>query len=225
MTLQTILKDLKARRNPDAIAGMARFGIHTSNTYGVSAGELRELAKTVGRDHALANELWVTGLRDARILAAFIDDPAEVDAAQMRHWVADFDSWDVCDGCCIHLFRKTKDAHAVAGEWTADEREFVRRAGFAMIATLAVHDKKALDAVFLTYLEAVRTAAGDDRNFVKKAVNWALRQIGKRNLRLHTHALLTAEDLALAESRSARWIARDALRELRSEKTIARIKP
>ncbi|MBI5648495.1 MAG: DNA alkylation repair protein [Ignavibacteriae bacterium] len=224
MTLTRIITRLEALRNPVAIAGMARYGIHTDNTFGVSAGELRALAKEIGRDHMLALELWDAGIRETRILAAFVDDPAAVDRAQMERWASAFDSWDVCDGCCIHLFRKTRHAHDMAREWTTRNEEFVKRAGFAMIATLGVHDKKADDAVFVRYLDDIAREADDERNFVKKAVNWALRQIGKRNARLHPHAVAVAEQLALRESRAARWIAKDALRELRGDAVLERVR-
>lgn len=196
------------------VAGMARYGINTGSTFGVPAGPLKALAKELGRDHALALELWETGNRDARILAAFVADPKVMTRAQMDRWVRDFDSWDVCDGCAIHLFRKSPFAWELAWKWGRLKSEFVRRAGFAMFATLAVHDKKSADEVFLEVLPLIEESAGDERNFVKKAVNWALRQIGKRNAALRVAAIEVSARLAEEKEPSARWIGKDALREL-----------
>jgi 3-methyladenine DNA glycosylase AlkD len=201
----------------------------------VSVYELRRMAKTLGRDHALALALWETGNHEARILAGMVDEPEAVTAEQMDAWAAGFDSWDVCDQVTSNLFDKTPWAYAKVREWSAAEDEWVKRAAFATAAALAVQDKAAPDEAFVGILELVRREAGDGRNFVKKAVNWALRNIGKRNLRLHAAAVETAEAiLASAEqaaaadrkdpaARSARWVARDALRELRSEKTLRRL--
>jgi 3-methyladenine DNA glycosylase AlkD len=194
---------------------MARFGIHTARAYGVSTPEMRRIAKEIGRDHKLASALWKTGNREARIIAGMIADPALVTAAGMDRWARQLDSWDVCDHCCIALFRKTPFAREKAVEWSAQEAEFVKRAGFALMATLAVHDKQANDAAFLRLLPVIERESSDDRNFVKKAVNWALRQIGKRNAKLRQAAIRSAERLAKSESRAARWIGHDALRELR----------
>ncbi len=196
------------------VAGMARYGITVTDTFGVPMGPLKELAKELGRDHARALELWKTGNRDARMLAAFTADPKVMTRAEMNAWVRDFDSWDVCDGCAIHLLRKSPFAWELAWKWAGGKREFVRRAGFAMFATLAVHDKKAADEVFLEVLPLIEEMAGDERNFVKKAVNWALRQIGKRNPELRRAAIEVAARLAEAREPSPRWVGKDALREL-----------
>lgn len=213
------LADAKGRE------GMARFGINTDGVLGIRIPVLRRLAKEIGTDHELAEELWATGIHEARLLASMVDDPRRVTEEQMEAWVRDFDSWDVCDGVCGNLFDKTPFAHAKATAWTGRQEEFVKRAGFALIAWLAVHDKGTEDEAFVAFLPLIERESLDDRNFVKKAVNWALRQIGKRNLRLHRHALAAAERIRALDSRSARWIASDALRELRSEGVHARLSP
>jgi len=215
MKAEEILKQLKSLRNPANVAGMARFGINPRNTLGVSIPQLRQIARHAGKDHRLARELWASGIHEARILAAMVDVPEQVTDAQMERWVRDFDSWDVCDQVCSNLFDKTKSAHRKAARWSRREEEFVKRAGFALMAALAVHDKTASDAAFLKFLPLIRRAATDDRNFVKKAVNWALRQIGKRNAALNRAAISTAREIQQIDSRAARWIAADALRELR----------
>lgn len=215
---RAILDQLQSLANPAAVAGMARFGINPENTYGVSIPELRRIAKRIGRDHNLALELWESGIHEARLLACFIADPNQVKEAQMERWVADFDSWDVCDQCCSNLFDKTPFAYQKAVEWSGRPEEFTKRAAFALMAALAVHDKKAENNRFEPFLPILVREAMDERNYVKKAANWALRQIGKRNRRLNRLAIQTAREIAQLDSRSARWIAADALRELQSEK-------
>ena len=212
---EEILEKLKNLGSPESRAGMERFGIATHRAYGVSTPAMRRIAREIGRDHRLAAELWKSGVREGRIVAAMIADPERTTAAMMDRWVRQIDSWDICDGCCLDLFRKTAMARDKAIEWSAREPEFVKRAGFALMATLAVHDKQAPDRDFLKLLPVIEREAWDDRNFVKKAVNWALRQIGKRNAKLRKAAIGSAERLAVSEHRSARWIAHDALRELR----------
>jgi 3-methyladenine DNA glycosylase AlkD len=197
---------------------MARFGINPENTLGISIPTLRSLAKEIGKDHALAEELWTSGIHEARILAAFIDDPKQVTEEQMDRWVAEFDSWDVCDQACGSLFDRTPFAYQKALEWSARDEEFVRRAAFALMAYLAVHDKKAGDDKFEGFFPLIVAAATDERNFVKKAVNWALRQIGKRNQNLNAKAIETAQDISKIDSKAARWIANDALKELTSDR-------
>jgi 3-methyladenine DNA glycosylase AlkD len=224
MKVEQILGELKALGNPVALKGMARFGITTAKAYGVSVPNLRALAKRAGRDHLLAQQLWKTGVHEARILAAMVDDPKLVSKEQMERWARDFDSWDVVDGCCESLFDKTSFAVEKALEWSRREEEYVKRAGFVLMAELAVHDKKASDKTFLQFLPVVKREAGDERNFVRKAVNWALRQIGKRNLALNRAAVRTAESLERMDSKAARWIASDALRELTSEAVVRRLK-
>lgn len=216
MNSRQILRELKSLSNPAAVAGMARYGINPRKTYGVSIPNLRKLARQAGADHRLAVRLWSTGIHDARILASMIDRPEFVDEAQMESWAADFDSWDVCDECCNNLFSRNDLAWRKAVEWSTREEEFVKRAGFVLMATLAVHQREAPDKLFVRFLSLVRRESGDDRNFVKKSVNWALRQIGKRNLYLNAKAIETARQIQAQDTRTARWIAADALRELTS---------
>lgn len=224
MQHEAILERMMSLANPENVAGMARFGINPDNTYGISVPTLRKIAKDVGRSHLLAQELWSSGIHEARILASMIDDPEQVTGEQMEQWVNDFDSWDVCDGCCSNLFDKTPFAYQKAVEWSSREEAFVRRAGFALMAALAVHDKGAGDEAFVQFLPSIRRACTDERNFVKKAVNWALRQVGKRNHHLNELAIQTAQDIRRIDSRAARWIATDALRELSNEKTQKRLR-
>jgi 3-methyladenine DNA glycosylase AlkD len=216
-SVKSVLAELRALGSAEAVRGMARFGIRSEKVYGVSAPDFHRLAKRIGRDHGLALGLWNTGVHDARILAALIADPGQVTEAQMDAWVADFDNWAVCDNCCGHLFDKTEWAYAKAVEWSAREEEYVKRAGFVMMAELAVHDKAAPDARFLGFLPIIRRGATDERNFVKKAVNWALRQIGKRSPALNKRAIAAARAIQKLDSAAARWVAADALRELTSE--------
>jgi 3-methyladenine DNA glycosylase AlkD len=217
MDHEEILKQLKSSANPEAVAGMVRFGINPKNTYGVSIPVLRKMAKQIGKNHLLAQKLWSSGIHEARILAGMIDLPEMVTENKMESWVKDFDSWDICDQCCSNLFDRTKFAHKKAVEWSKRSQEFVKRAGFVLMATLAVHDKEAGDKEFLKFLPVIKREACDERNFVKKAVNWALRQIGKRNLSLNEEAIKTAKEIQKRDSKSAKWIASDALRELASE--------
>ena len=193
---------------------MLRFGISTDQALGVSVPDLRKVAKQEGKSHALALQLWKSGIHEARILASMVDDPKMVTEKQMEEWVEDFDSWDVCDQCCSNLFDKTPVAYAKAAVWSSRNEEFIKRAGFAMMAALAAHDKKAPNARFLEFLSIIERSSNDDRNFVKKAVNWALRGIGKRNVVLNKAAIRAAERISRVDSRSSRWIASDALREL-----------
>ena len=218
MHCKDILQQLESLSNPEAVAGMARFGINSNNTYGVSIPALRKIARDTGKDHALALALWQSGIHEARILAGMIDEPEKVTEEQMESWAMDFDSWDVCDQVCSNLFDKTDFAYQKAHEWSGRKEEFVKRAGFVLMAALAVHDKRAGDEKFLEFLPVIKKEAIDDRNFVKKAVNWALRQIGKRNLNLNNAAIETAKKIQEIDSKAARWIASDALRELTSEK-------
>lgn len=213
--LERIVLTLESLRDPEAVAGMARYGINPERTFGVSIPNLRKIARETGKNHGLAEMLWDSGIHEARILASMIAVSGELTEEQMESWVKDFDSWDVCDQCCNNLFRKAEIAHRKAMEWSARSEEFVKRAGFTLMACLAVHDKSASDAVFLQYLPIIQRESSDARNYVKKAVNWALRQIGKRNAPLNKAAIHTAEQMAQMDSKSARWVAADALRELR----------
>jgi len=214
---------LAARGSAENRAGMARYGINVTCAFGVSVTEIRRLAKVIGTDHGLALALWKTGNHEARLLAGMIDDPAAVDEAQLEKWASGFDSWDICDQTCANLFDRTDFARLKVVEWAAREEEFVKRAAFALIAALAVHDKRAPDEVFERFLPVIAAAADDERNFVKKAVNWALRNIGKRNQALNAAAVACAQKIAARGTRSARWIAADALRELTSVKVRQRL--
>jgi 3-methyladenine DNA glycosylase AlkD len=209
-----VLRRLRAAGDPAAKAGMARFGINTERALGISVPVLRKMSREFRRDHALAAELWASGIHEARILASMIDDPRDVTATQMDAWVREVESWDLCDHLTGNLFDKTPFAHRKAMVWSRRKKEFVRRAGFSLMAALAVHDKAAADAKFRQFFPAIVAAATDDRNFVRKGVNWALRQIGKRNAPLRKDAIAVAREIARLDSRAARWIAADALREL-----------
>ncbi len=224
MRYEDVMTQLRFLADPEAAAGMARFGINPRNTPGVSIPNLKRMAKQIGTDHSLAQQLWASDMHEARILAGIVDDPKRVTEEQMERWVKDFDSWDVCDQCCSNLFDKTPFAYRKAAEWSKRREEFVKRAGFALMAALAVHDKKAKDEAFTGFLPAIEEAADDQRNFVKKAVNWALRQIGKRNLGLNKKAVETATRIQQRDSRSAKWIASDALRELTSQTVQRRLR-
>jgi 3-methyladenine DNA glycosylase AlkD len=214
--MSSILRRLQSLGDPKAVEGMARFGIKTRKVFGVSAPDLRKMAKEIGKNHDLAQELWSVDVLETRGLAFLIDDPSEVTEKQMEQWVREFDNWAVCDGCCANLFDKTVFAWKKAVEWSQRKREFEKRAAFTLMAALAVHDKKAADKQFVSFLPIIKREAEDERNFVKKAVSWALRQIGKRNLALNKKAIQTAKEIQRLNSKSARWIAADALRELTS---------
>lgn len=203
--------------------GMARFGINTDRAFGVGLSVLRPLARKIRQDHARAEALWQSGWREARLLAAFTDEPAAVTREQARRWAADFNSWEIVDGV-VDLFVATPFWRELIDEFAADEREYVRRAAFSMIARAAVSLKKEPEETFLGLLPLIEAHAADPRNFVRKAVNWALRQIGKRSRTLHGPALSLAKTLAASDDRTARWIGKDAVRELEAEKTIAAIR-
>ncbi len=231
-----LLDELRAMGSEHDRAGMARYGINVEDAFGVSVHELRRIAKRLGTDHRLALALWETGNHEARLLACFVDDPAAVTEAQLEGWVAALDSWDVCDQATTSLFDRTPHAWRKAVEWAGRDAEWVKRAGFSLMAGLAVHDREAGDAAFLGLLPLVERGAFDERNFVKKAVNWALRNIGKRNPALHAAAVACGERIRATANRraggerggepavrAARWVAADALRELASEKVRARL--
>lgn len=227
MTADEIIKKLESLENPENISGMARFGIATKKAFGVSAPVLKEIAKDAKKQskdrHLLALELWETGIHEARIIAYLIDDEKQVSEKQMESWAKDFDNWAICDGTCGYLFCKTEFAYQKVFEWSARDEEFIKRAGIVLIAWLAVHDKKASDEKIAEFLPILETYSDDERNFIKKAVNWSLRQIGKRNLNLNELAIETAERIKARNTKSARWIASDALRELKCEKVIERL--
>ncbi|MGA2624637.1 MAG: DNA alkylation repair protein [Bacteroidota bacterium] len=220
----SLLKKLRSLADPEAVGAMARYGIIAKKAYGISTPVLRHIAKEIGKNHGLARKLWSTGVLDARALAALIEDPAMVTEPQMERWVNDFDNWAVCDACCGNVFDKTPFAWKKAREWSRRKEEFVKRAAFSLMAALAVHDKKADDRQFLPFLVIIKREANDDRNFVRKAVNWALRQIGKRSPALNRKAIQTAEEIKRMDSRSAKWIASDALRELMGDAVQRRLR-
>jgi 3-methyladenine DNA glycosylase AlkD len=221
METASLLQELQSFGNEHNRAGMSRFGINIENAYGVSIPVIRSMAKSYKRNHALAAELWNTGIHEARLLAVFVDDPKQVTEEQMEAWVKNFNSWDVCDQVCGNLFIKTPAAYQKAVEWTYRSEEFVKRAGFSMMAYLAVHDKKAADEKFLELFPHIEREAKDGRNYVKKAVNWALRQIGKRNADLCSEAIELASRIKEQPFPSARWIASEALRELQKKSLVA----
>lgn len=222
--LNEIISWIKSNADPVAVKGMARFGISSKEIYGVSIKKIRPFAKVIGKNHSLALQLWKTGIHEARLIAPMIDEPAKVTLKQMESWVKDFYSWDICDQCCSNLFDKTEFAYSKAIGWSERKEEFTKRAGFVLMAVLSVHDKKADDVTFEKFLPLILRESTDDRNFVKKAVNWALRQIGKRNLNLNKTALQTAEEILATDSKAAKWIARDAIKELTEGKMIARLR-
>lgn len=225
MESQEIIAYLQAHQSQANRDGMSRYGIKVDRAFGISMVSLRALAKTIGKDHQLALDLWETGYHESRIISTIIDVPSLVTEEQMERWAGEFDSWDVCDQCCSNLFSRTPFAVGKAISWADRDEEYVKRAGFVLMAALAVHDKKASDAVFLEFLGRIDSdAADDDRPMVRKAVNWALRQIGKRNVRLQEAAIGTGESVRSRGTRSARWIAADVLRELRSDKTTAMVR-
>ncbi len=223
MRLPEVIHELKRLGDPAIAEGMKRFGVPSDHALGISAPQLRSLARRIGRDHELSLELWTTGILEARALAALIGDPGKVTWRQMERWVKDFDSWAVCDACCGVLFVRTPYALKAAFQWCRSEKEFVKRAGFVMMAEAAIHLKSLDDREFLPMLREIRRGAIDERNFVRKAVNWALRQIGKRNKRLNELAIAEGEFIHTLKSKAARWIASDALRELQSPRLQRRL--
>jgi 3-methyladenine DNA glycosylase AlkD len=229
MKVEEIIKKLKTFKDPWAVKGMSRYGINPKNNLGISVTRLRKMAKEIetgmedNDKHELAANLWDSGLRDARMLACLIDDPKQVTVEQMERWVNEFNSWDVCDLVCGHLFDKTEVAYDKAEEWTKSDKVYVKRAGFSMMAWLAVHDKDSDDEPFLKFLKIIEDSALDERKYVKKAVNWALRQIGKRNIPLNIKAMSTAVRIHELESKTAQWIANDAMRELSSDAVQGRL--
>lgn len=210
--------------SPAGAEGMARYGIRSEKVLGLSMGELREIAKGLGKDHQLALCLWTAGLHESRMLAALVDVPSDVTERQMESWAMDFDNWAICDGVCNHLFRRTPFAHRKCIEWSSRDEEYVKRASFALMAALAVHDKKAGDEIFRSYLQIIERESSDGRAYVKKGINWALRQIGKRNLSLNGEAIQVAERIGGFDSSAARWVASDALRELRGGSVQERLR-
>jgi len=223
MNYEEIIQKLHSMGDSKAVKGMARYGINPKNNLGVSIYKLRPLAKEIGHNHDLALQLWDSGIHDARLLAVFVDDPEKVTSDQMDVWAQDFDSWDVCDQACTSLFDITPLAWSKVFEWSEREEEFVKRAAFSLIAGLAVHNKKVNDEEFLQFSPLIKKHSLDERNYVKKAVNWALRNIGKRSVMLNKQMVKLSEQIVKIDSKSAKWIARDALRELQSEKIQKRL--
>jgi 3-methyladenine DNA glycosylase AlkD len=223
MNTEEVLLELKKVSDSGRVEFMASFGINPENNLGASVKDVRALGKKIGKDHKLALQLWSTTVREARMLACLLADPKLVTEEQMEAWASDFNSWELCDHCCGSLFDKTEFVYKKIDEWCLRDEEFVKRAGFALIAWVAIHDKKAEDEVFLNYLPIIQQEASDERNYVKKAVNWALRHIGKRNSELNVKAVSAAVEIKKMDSKSARWIASDAIRELTSEKVQERL--
>lgn len=223
MCYTDVIRRLSQQASAANVAGMARFGINPQGTLGVSMPALRKIAKEIGRDHALAQRLWDSGIHEGRILASLVADPTKLSKKLMENWVRDLDSWDICDQCCMNLFAHSIHAHAKAIEWSTRRREYVKRAGFVLMARLAVSDKNAPDSVYRTFFPIIEREAVDERNYVKKAVNWALRQIGKRNRALNREAIKLARKLRQSEPKSARWVGGNALHELTSNAVQGRL--
>jgi len=215
-TVEDVLKMLTAKARSDRLEGMSRYGMATEKRLGIAMPALRKMAKELGKDHELALGLWQTRIPEARILASMLDEPLKLTEEQMEDWVKDINSWDVCDQVCMNLFEKTPLVWKKILAWSEREEEFVKRTAYALIACLAWHDKKADDGKFIALLPVIKRGATDGRNFVKKAVNWALRNIGKRNLDLNKAAIEAAKEIQCLDAKSARWIAANALRELES---------
>ena len=222
-SVEDVLERLERKARPDQLPGMARYGISVERRLGISIPDLRKLAKDLGQDHGLALRLWQTGTAEARILAGMIDEPGKLTEGQMEDWVKDINSWDVCDQVCMNLFRKTPFAWKKVIDWSSREEEFVKRAAFSLIACLAWYDKNAEDGKFIALFPLIARGATDERNFVKKAVNWALRNIGKRDRNLNRAGLDAAREIQQLDSKAARWIAADAIRELESEAVQRRL--
>jgi 3-methyladenine DNA glycosylase AlkD len=219
-----VLYRLKSKARPGQLEGMAKFGMKTEQRLGVAIPDIREISREIGKDHMLALDLWETGVSEARILAAMIDDPKKLTEEQMEDWVKDINSWDVCDQVCMNLFEKTPLAWEKILEWSKRNEEYVKRSAFALTACLAWHDKEVGDEKFIELFQVIKHGATDERNFVKKSVNWALRNIGKRNPNLNKLALKEAKEIHRIDSKAARWISSDAIRELESEPVQRRLK-
>jgi len=223
-TCAATLRELKGLGDPNVRSKMAYFGVHVPTAYGISTPALHKFAKHIGKDHRLAQQLWASGVHEARILAALLGESEKVTETEMQRWARDFDSWDVVDSTCCYLYAQAKPAWKMAYAWSKRPEEYVKRAGFSLVAYLSYKDKEAPDARFVDFLKRIASEAHDERNFVRKAVNWALRNIGKRNVRLNRAAILAAEKIRQQDSRAARWVAADALRELKSEAVQKRLR-
>lgn len=222
-SVEDVLRELNAKAKPENLQGMAKFAIAGDQRLGVSVPDMRKIAKLVGKDHQLALELWDTRIPECMIVAGMIAEPEKLTEQQMEDWVVDINSWDICDQVCMNLFEKSPLVEKKIFEWSAREEEFVKRASYALIACLAWHDKQAKDEQFSNYFPLIVAGSTDERNFVKKAVNWSLRNIGKRNQHLNELAIQVALRIQESDSKSARWIASDALRELQSDKVQQRL--
>jgi 3-methyladenine DNA glycosylase AlkD len=223
MDKNEVLEWLERRGTQRTVKGMARYGIEAKRAFGVPMGTLLSLSKRIGKDHALALALWESGWYEARLLAALVGDPERMTRRQMNAWATSFENWADCDTACFKLFDRSPFAWEKARQWSGSPRLFVKRGGFALIACLALHDKAAPDKKFLAFLPVIERGARDERNFVKKAVNWALRAIGRRNFELNAAAVAVANRLALSEAAAARWVGKNALRELSSSKVRAQL--
>ena len=213
-TAASLLAQLERKGSKKGVEGMARFGIVARKAFGVSVGDIRALAKKIGRDHELAAKVWSSGIQEGRMLAVFIDDPARVTGRQMDAWARDFENWADCDTACFHLFDKTPLAWKKIEQWSSKKEEFVKRAAFALLASVALHDKESSDEPFLRSMKLIERGAKDDRNFVKKGVSWALRGIGHRNARCREAAMTVARRLSRSDDAPSRWVGKDALRDL-----------
>ncbi len=223
MTYEQVVEELRSMADPSNLEGQDRFGIDISTSLGISMTHLRSLARRIGKHHELALRLWDSGIREAQILATLVDDPRHVTPEQMEEWAQQFHSWDVVDAACCNLFDRTQYRYTKAVEWAGREEEFVKRAGFSLMAGIAVHDRKAANQELIDLLPIIQRESCDRRNFVRKAVNWALRQIGKRNIELNRAAIETGERIADMECRGAHWVASDALKELQSPQVQRRL--
>jgi 3-methyladenine DNA glycosylase AlkD len=217
-SVKDIIKELKNKSNPGNLEGMARYGISTTNRLGNSIPFLRKLAKEIGKNHKLALELWEKGIDETKILASMIAEETKLTENQAEKWVADFNSWDVCDQVCMNLFKKLPFAEKKIKEWSKRKEEFIRRAAFSLIACITVYDKEKPDNEFIKFFSTIKRGAADERNYVKKAVSWALRNIGKRNKNLNKEVIKFAKELKETDSKSARWIARDTLKDIQRTK-------
>jgi 3-methyladenine DNA glycosylase AlkD len=222
--VRVALASLKSRATKATLEGMARYAIPSTNAYGVAMKDIKALGKTLGTNHALADALWATGVYEARMLASFVGDPAALTATQMDRWCRDFDNWALCDALSFNLFDRSPHAWSKVDAWSRRKNEFEKRTAFALLWSLTVHDKRAADERFLHGLGLIEREASDDRNFVKKAVNMALRAVGKRNRALHSAAIEVAERLAGSDDPTTKWVGKDALRELTSASVLQRLK-
>jgi len=220
-SVNDIVAKLKSKANPDNLKGMARYGISTTNRLGVSIPELRKTAKELGKNHKLASQLWAKGIDETKILASMIGEEDKLTEVQCEKWVVDFNSWDVCDQVCMNLFRKMPFAGKKIKEWSKRKEEFVKRAAFSLIACVAVHYKEMPDGEFIKFFSVIKKASTDERNYVKKAVSWALRNIGKKNKNLNKEVIKFAQEMERVDCKSAKWIARNTLKDIQ-RKTVTK---